>query len=139
MVRDTAEQALRQTGAARLVLIGHSFGANVLLAGVEQLPPALRARVATVVLLVPGDTMLFRATPGGALDFGADDGPAIGFARRLDWVPVLCVHGEVEEHSLCPLWHAPNLLVRTLPGGHYLGHDDAAVARAVLTQVARTA
>lgn len=127
LVADATRRALRLPGARRVVLIGQSFGADMLQYGVASLPSDLRPRVAQVILTVPGDTLLFTASPGGLLD-GAPDGPALPSARRIDWVPVLCVHGREETTSLCPLLHAANVRTVALPGGHYLHHDGARLA-----------
>lgn len=131
LVEQAARRALALPGARRLVLAGQSFGANILLAGLERLPSSLRARVAMVALIVPADTMLFRATPGGVFDFG-DDGPARPTARALDWAPVLCIHGVEESGSLCPGWRQPNVRIVGLPGGHFLEDDSARVAATLL-------
>ncbi|PZQ60809.1 MAG: type IV secretion system protein VirJ [Sphingomonas taxi] len=122
LVADTVARALRLPGARRVVLIGQSFGADMLQYGVSGLPLPLRPYVAQVLLSVPGDTLLFKASPGGLLD-GAPDAPALPSARRIDWVPLLCIHGVQEDNSLCPLLHGRNVRVVTLPGDHYLHHD----------------
>ncbi|RZM34477.1 MAG: type IV secretion system protein VirJ [Sphingomonas sp.] len=122
LVADATRRALRLPGARQVLLIGQSFGADMLQYGVSALPNDLRPKVAQVILTVPGDTLLFKASPGGLLD-GAPDGPALPSARRIDWVPVLCVYGREETTSLCPLLHAANVRVVGLPGGHYLHHD----------------
>jgi type IV secretory pathway VirJ component len=127
LVADATRRALRLPGARRVVLIGQSFGADMLQYGVGGLPAELRPRVAQVMLTVPGDTLLFTASPGGLLD-GPPDGPALPSARRIDWVPVLCVYGREETTSLCPSLHAANVRVVALPGGHYLHHDGARLA-----------
>lgn len=123
-------------GARRILLIGQSFGANVALVGVPRLPPAMRARLTAVDLVVPADTMTFRATPGGVIDLG-HDGPALPYARALTGLPVLCVHGAEEIDSLCPIWRASNVRSVALPGGHFLDYDAAAVARTLLEHDAR--
>lgn len=128
LVADATRRALALPGARRVVLIGQSFGAGVLIVGAPALPPAVRARVPLVALIVPDDGVLLHATPGGAWSF-RDDAPALPLARRLDWSPVLCVHGATEPGSLCPLWHQRNLTTMALPGDHYLHHDSAAVVR----------
>lgn len=137
LVEQAARRALSLPGARRLVLAGQSFGANMLLAGLERLPPSLRSRVAMVALIVPADTMLFQATPGGVFDFG-DDGPARPAARALDWAPVVCIHGVKESGSLCPGWRQPNVRIIGLPGGHFLEDDSALVAKTVLRALAAT-
>lgn len=138
LVRDAVARALRQPGTRRVLLIGQSFGAGALLAGLEDLPATLRARIAMVALIVPPDSLLLQATPGGVFSFG-DDGPALPAARRLDWVPVLCIHGEVEAGSLCPLWRQANVRRVALPGGHFLHRDAALVSATVLHAFATTA
>ena len=98
-----------------------------MLAAEPTLPPELRSRIALVSLIVPGDTMLFRATPGGVFDY-RHDGPALPYARRLDDRPVLCISGEDEPGSLCPIWQQHNVRTVALPGDHYLLRDAPLVA-----------
>lgn len=137
LVEDAVRRALTLPGAHKIALIGQSFGANVLLEGVRLLPHDLRSRVGLVALVVPGDTMLLRATPGGILDF-EDDGPALSVARGIGWTPVLCIHGQEESHSLCPQWRQANVRSIALPGGHFLNEDiplvSATLSRAIAEQ-----
>ncbi|UVO50701.1 virulence factor [Sphingomonas sp. SUN019] len=135
LVSGATIKALSLPGAARVILIGQSFGANALLRGVNALPRALRARVGVVELIVPSETMLLRATPGGVLDF-AHDGPAAPFARRLDWAPVMCLYGETETESLCPSWNQPNVARIALPGDHFLDRDAVLTAAYLLRGIA---
>lgn len=131
LVQEAVRRALALPGARRVMLVGQSFGANMLLAGLGRLPLPERRRIAMVALVVPARSMLYRATPGGVFDFD-DDGPALPAARALDWAPVLCVHGQEESGSLCPLWHQANIRRIALPGGHFLNDDSALVARTLL-------
>lgn len=123
LVADAMQRTLAATGARRIVLIGQSFGADMLQTGLATLPKGLRDKVAMVVLVVPGDTVSFRASPSELFDFGPADGPALPTARKLDWVPLLCVYGIEEENSLCPLLQMPNVRRVALPGGHPLRRD----------------
>lgn len=131
VVRGAVTRALAVPGTRRVLLIGQSFGANIVLAGAAALPPDLRARVPLIELVVPADTMQSRATPGGVIDEG-NAGAALPYARRLATGPVLCIHGETEEDSLCPEWRQANVRTVLLPGDHYLQHDDALVAATLL-------
>lgn len=137
LVENAARRALALAGARRVALIGQSFGANILLEGVRHLPPDLRAHIGLVALVVPGDRMLFRATPGGLFDF-SDDGPALAVARHIGWTRVLCIHGQEESHSLCPQWRQSNVRSLALPGGHFLNEDipliSATLSRAIAEQ-----
>ncbi|MGK6321461.1 AcvB/VirJ family lysyl-phosphatidylglycerol hydrolase [Sphingomonas sp. DT-51] len=122
LVAEATRRALTIPGARRVVLIGQSFGADMLQYGASMLPVALRAHVPQLLLAVPGDTLLFRASPNGIFD-GPPDRAALPSARQIDWAPVLCVHGAEEANSLCPIWRQGNVRVVTLPGDHYLHHN----------------
>ena len=136
LVAAATRRALALPGVERVVLIGQSAGADMMQVGVAGLPAALRPRVALVVLTVPGDTVAFTATPGGVLD-GAPDAPALPSARRIDWVPLLCIHGAAEDNSLCPLLtRQRNVRVLTLPGDHYLHRDAALLAHTIWRAIA---
>ena len=124
LIADAVRRGLAFGHARRLLLIGQSYGADMVHVGLTGLPPDLRARLAMVALVVPTDTVMYRASPAETLGLVAADAPAIDTARRLDWVPTLCVHGAEETDSLCPMLHAPNVQVVAMPGGHKL-HDDA--------------
>lgn len=130
MIAETIRRALALPNARRVILIGQSFGADMLQFGVAGMPSDLRPRIVQVILAVPGETLLFKATPGGFLD-GAPDLLALPSARAIDWLPVTCIHGVQEENSLCPLLHGRNVRVVALPGDHYLRHDAGALAGAI--------
>ncbi len=133
LVAEAMKRALAMPGAKKVVLIGQSFGADMLETGLPALPQALRDKVPLVALIVPGDTVSFRASPSELFNFGAAADPALPTARTLDWVPVLCVYGVEEKNSLCPLLHMPNVRRVGLPGGHPL-HRDADRLYAVLAK-----
>lgn len=133
LIAEATRRALALPGARGVVLIGQSFGADMLQAGLPALPRELRDKVALVALIVPLDTIEYRASPAELFNLAPPDAPALSTARRLDWVPVLCVHGEEETDSLCPLLTMPNVRRVALPGGHPMRHDDHLV-HAVLKQ-----
>lgn len=120
-----------------LVLIGQSYGADMLHVGLAGLPPALRREIALVVLVVPGATVEYRASPSEVLTFAMAEADALPTARRLDWVPLLCIRGREEPASLCPLLHQRNLRAVALPGGHPLHNDAAAVYREIRADIDR--
>lgn len=132
LVAEAIRRALALDPSARIALVGQSFGADMLQVGLAGLAPDLRARIGFVALVVPGATVEYRASPGEIFTFLMHEEDALPTARTLDWVPALCVHGAVEENSLCPLLSQPNMKVLTLPGGHPLHHDDAALHAALL-------
>ena len=124
----TIGRLLAKPGVRRVVLIGHSFGADLLHVGLAHLPQAARDKVALVILEVPTDSVYLTAGFREYFDLGKPDVDAVASARRLDWVPVTCIHGAEEATSLCPLLTSldlPGFRDVALPGGHTLNHDPA--------------
>ena len=135
LIADLVRRAAREAEERRLVLLGQSYGADMLQTGLAKLPADLRARVSALVLVVPGKTAYFRSDPSGIAYMGRPDSMAITTARTLDWLPVTCIYGVEEPDSLCPLLKLPDAHVVAMPGGHYLNHDDATLNAHVLAAV----
>lgn len=135
VIADAVRRAVAEAGDRRLVLVGQSYGADMLQTGLAHLPPDLRARVAAIVLVVPGQTAFFRSDPTGIAYMGKPDSYAITTARTIDWAPLTCIYGLKEKDSLCPLLKGGPARVIGLPGNHYLDHDDAKLVAAVLAAV----
>ena len=120
----------------RVLLVGYSFGADVLPFVVNRLPPDLRARVATVSLLGVDSNASFEIKIAGWV--GADDG---GPATRpevaaMAGVPVLCIYGEGETDSICPgLPRAPEpsrISLAEIGKGHHFSGEYSALAERIL-------
>ena len=122
LIADAVRGALARAHADRVVLIGQSFGSDVLGTGAARLPADLKSKVAAIVLVVPGQTVFFRADPTNLAYHGTPDAQALDAARTLSWAPLTCIYGARETDSLCPLLAAPMKRI-ALPGGHFLGND----------------
>lgn len=124
LVGTAINHAIAFAHADHVILIGQSYGADMLHVGLAKLPVQLRDKVQLVELVVPGSTIEFRATPGGILSFNVLGAPALLTSDLLTWSPVVCIQGVEETASLCPLLTSPNVAKIVLPGGHPL-HWDA--------------
>jgi type IV secretory pathway VirJ component len=136
LVAGAMREAIARTGAKRIVLMGQSFGADMVGTGVADLPADLRARVAAVLLVVPGRDAYFRADPTGIAYLGTPDAKPAEALRTVTWAPVICIHGERESDSACPGLAGGAARVIALPGGHYLAHDDARLVATILSALA---
>jgi type IV secretory pathway VirJ component len=120
------------SAAPRVLLVGYSFGADVLPFLATRLPAELRSRVARVALL--------GLSPDASFEFHVTDWLGLGTGRhatvpeveRLGALPVLCLRGDDESDSACEAVRSPGLRVLTLPGGHHFGGDYARIARMIL-------
>jgi type IV secretory pathway VirJ component len=105
----------------RVVLVGYSFGADVLPFLVNRLPAAARARIRSVNLLGLSDTAVFEFHVASWLGGGSDRRhPTVPEVARLT-VPVTCVHGTDEKDSACLTLKGPGLRVVPLGSGHHFG------------------
>jgi type IV secretory pathway VirJ component len=137
VIADLIRRAEVERGDRKLVLLGQSYGSDMLQTGLAHLPADLRRAISAVVLVVPGKTAFFRSDPSGLAYTGRPDSIGVTTARQIDWVPITCIYGVREPDSLCPLLKQPNIRIVALPGGHYLDHDDAALVAHVEAAVRR--
>ncbi|MGJ3625917.1 AcvB/VirJ family lysyl-phosphatidylglycerol hydrolase [Sphingomonas sp. MMS24-JH45] len=106
IVADTVRTALARTGARRIVMMGQSYGADIVQTGLARLPADLRARVAGIVLILPGRDVYFRADPTGLAYRGARQRRDHD-RRHAHLAPLTCIYGAEEDDSLCPRLHVP--------------------------------
>ncbi len=124
----------------RVILIGYSYGAEVLPFMASRLPSDLAKQVVGVALLGPGPTTTFEFHVSNWLGSIAGTPtdqhevlPEIrAAAAKLPAVPLLCLYGEKESDSLCPAIRPP--LGRSLPfaGAHHFGGNYDEVADRLL-------
>ena len=139
IVAKAAREALARTGATKLILIGQSFGADILQTGLANFPETLRKQVAAVVLVVPGRAVYFRADPTSIYYRGTPDSLGSTTGARIDWVPLTCIYGAQEGDSLCPGLNQDNATVIRLPGGHFLRNDHVLLNRMILAAIGSAA
>jgi type IV secretory pathway VirJ component len=118
----------RAWGAGPVVLVGYSWGADVLPALVNRLPAAMRAEVAEVAVIGYSgrENFEFHIASWLGQQVGRSD-PANPEIRRLalDGVPILCVNGVREDERGCEGLSARALRVLLLPTGHrFNGYMD---------------
>jgi type IV secretory pathway VirJ component len=117
----------------RVLLIGYSFGADVLPFLVTRLAADSREHVAGVALLGLSAAASFEFHV--AEWFGGRSAATYRTVPEVDriTVPVLCVKGGGEQDSACPmLAKRSNVDVETIGEGHHFGGEYARVADAIL-------
>jgi type IV secretory pathway VirJ component len=124
----------------RVLLVGYSFGADVLPFVVNRLPAELRARVASVSLLGIDSDASFEVSVADWVGSGGEAGaPTRPEVAALSHLPVLCIYGEGEADSICPGLPAGAQLAREQVGkGHHFSGEYATLADRILA-FARTA
>jgi type IV secretory pathway VirJ component len=119
--------------AERVLLIGYSFGADVLPFVVNRLPPELRARVASVSLLGIDAHASFEVHVTewvGGDEGGAPTRPELATLKGLR---VLCIYGEGEADSICPKMPEGTVTRAQIGAGHHFGGEYALIADRILS------
>ena len=143
----TPDEVARDVGAAmthyaalwkkrKVILIGFSRGADALPVALARMPAAMRERVALAALLGPSTVAELHVVPF----WRESDVPSIALAplmRTISDVPVVCVHGEDEENSLCDVLPLGAVKDVKVDGGHHFAGRYAEIARTILAMVVR--
>jgi type IV secretory pathway VirJ component len=121
-------------GKSRLILIGYSFGADVLPFIITRLPQDIRSTVGLVVFISLGHSISFKFTLSGW--FGSPDRTydyqTIPEVRKLAGMNMLCVYGTDDNYTACTSLELPHMTVVPLQGGHGVGGDAADTVAAVM-------
>jgi type IV secretory pathway VirJ component len=123
---------LSRLGKKRVLLIGYSQGADVLPFAVNRLPDATRTQVSLMAILGMSEHALFEFHVSSWI---SDDntGPlTLPEVNRISGIPVLCIYGEDEHDSLCPVLDAKRFTVVKVKGGHHFDGDYAGLANQIL-------
>jgi type IV secretory pathway VirJ component len=116
----------------RIRIIGYSFGADVASFLVNRLPDALKAQIASVVLLAPSPTATFEFHMTDWIRGRAD--ARYPTVREIAQVrqPVTCIAPRDEADSVCYQVKSANVRRVTLGGGHHFGGDYDGIVSLVL-------
>lgn len=131
------ERIVRRYAAAwqrpKVILVGYSFGADVLPFLYTRLAPDVRATVTTVNLLGLSDRASFEFHVADWIP-GAEGGgrPTVPEIRRMGGAAVLCLYGAEEADSPCPGLAGGTVRAVALGGGHHFAGDYATLAAKIL-------
>lgn len=127
----------REWRRERVVLIGFSFGANVLPFLYSRLPVDMQKQVSLITLLSPERTTAFTVDPTNWLGFSTEQGK-VAIAPQLQSLPssAQCIFGEEEaDDSLCTLPEARGMQLLRKPGGHHFDENYMQLADDILSAV----
>ncbi|WP_018239298.1 virulence factor [Ensifer sp. BR816] len=117
-----------------VLLIGYSFGADVLPRTYNLLPPADRARVRQVTLMALSHQADFKISVLGWLgaEGAGSAGDPIDDIKAINPSLVQCIYGTEEEDDACPELKSSGADVVAIEGGHHFDEDYPALTRRVL-------
>jgi type IV secretory pathway VirJ component len=117
----------------KVVLAGYSLGADVLPFMATHLPRELLDRTVLIALLGPSKETAFEFHLSDWIG-GTSKGlyPVLPEVEHLNGKNLLCLYGERETDSLCPLIHQPGARAVALKGSHHFGGNFTAIAEHIL-------
>ena len=118
--------------AEDVILVGYSFGADVLPSLVNQLDPADRAKVARVALLGLGTTATFEFHVAEWVGQSrGPEKPTLPEIERLT-MPITCVQGAGDEASACGQIRNSRARVVTVGAGHHFSGEYSRLVDLIL-------
>ncbi len=117
----------------KLVLIGYSFGADVLPFVVANLPQEQQARVQHMVLLGLSRFAHFEFYLTNWLSSQTRQSPfaTLDQLKSIPTIPGLCIQGAEDKESICSQLKQPNIKSVTLPGDHHYDEDYETLAHVI--------
>ncbi|UXS02396.1 virulence factor family protein [Agrobacterium tumefaciens] len=119
-----------------VLLIGYSFGADILPATFNLLPDRDKSHVVQLTLMGLSDEVDFEISVGGWLGMSGEGkgGKTVDDIAKINPKLVQCIYGtEEEEDDPCPRLKAQGVETLGIEGGHHFDEDYEALARRILT------
>lgn len=147
--RDAAESAAdlariiarykRQWGVRKVVLIGYSFGADILPALYNLLPEAERSSVMQLSLLGLSDRAAYEVTIGEFLGGDSETTPTRPEIDRIPPALIQCIAGGDDHEAICRNLKAAGIEVIETAGSHHFDGDYPRLAQIILDAAVRRA
>ncbi len=136
MVAGLAHRYFSRWHKDRLILVGYSFGADVMPHTIVRLPQDLKQDLSLAVLLGPSDRADFEFHVSAWLHAESKSSlPVIPELEKIHDVKIIALYGEDEKDSLCD--DVPPGLVKciVMKGGHHFDKDYDNIVRIILSEL----
>ncbi len=123
-----------QWGISNVVLIGYSFGADVIPAAYNLLPKAQKKRVKQLSLLALSKEVDFEISVTGWLGMAGagEGGTTTDDIARIKSGLVQCIYGTEEDDDPCPSLKSTGVETVAIDGGHHFDEDYQALGKRIL-------
>lgn len=116
-----------------VIMLGYSFGADVLPHIVAHLPPDVRGRIMGMAMLGLSPSADFQFHLSSWLNMSDGNGyPTVPAIAGLRGLPMLCIAGQLETDSACPSIPPGIVQAVSVPGGHHFDRNAALLAQQII-------
>jgi type IV secretory pathway VirJ component len=124
------------TNKLPVMMIGYSFGADVIPFAWPLLSPDIQARTKVLALLAPSLSTSFQVTISGWLGIDDTENEVAPAIAALPADKVMCIYGEDDaDETACTDVTVPKSTVIQITGGHHFDGDYTAIARRFLRRL----
>ncbi|MCS6176837.1 virulence factor [Shewanella baltica] len=124
---DIIDKYEAEFGTQKVVLVGYSFGAEIIPFVLNDLPLKYRHKILGGVLLSPSQTSDFEVHVSEIVTSSNESASYLTLpeVNKQTTVPMLCLYGKDDDapKHLCPVVKQPNVTVMELDGGHSFDDD----------------
>jgi type IV secretory pathway VirJ component len=119
---------------SNVILIGYSFGADVLPAAYNLLPKADKSRIKQISLLALSREVDYEISVTGWLGVAGDGkgGDTVADIAKIDASLVQCVYGTDEDDDPCPDLKGRGVETVPIEGGHHFDEDYEALGKRIV-------
>lgn len=119
-----------------VILIGYSFGADILPATYNQLPEKEKSRVVQMSLLSLSHEVSYEISVGGWLGVSSDGAEdPVNDVAKINPKIVQCVYGTEDDESACPALKDKGIELIAIEGGHHFDEDYEALTRKIVASL----
>lgn len=122
-------------GTHNVLLIGYSFGADILPAIYDLLPEKDKKRVALMSLMALSHKADYKVSVEGWLGIQGEGsaGDPVDYIKKMDASMVQCIYGKDDDENACPALQGSGADVVGLDGGHHFDGDYESLAQRILS------
>jgi type IV secretory pathway VirJ component len=130
------EAYLTQWKKERVLFVGYSRGADVLPFMINRLPAELKSRTRLIALLGPSPKVEFEFHIGDWMRTSSKTGFAVKpEVDKLSSRNIVCLFGEDDNDSLCPIISGPRISTVVLKGAHHFDGGYEKLAHIILAHL----
>lgn len=126
-----------QWGVHHVLLVGYSFGADILPAIYDLLPEKDKNRVPMMSLMALSHQADYKVSVEGWLGIQGEGsaGDPVDYIKKMDASMVQCIYGKDDDENACPALESLGANVIALEGGHHFDGDYEGLAQRILTML----
>lgn len=124
----------KQWNVRHVLLVGYSFGADILPATYNRLSPEDRQRIPQISLLALSHQVDYEISVTGWLGVAGEGagGDPVDDIAKIDPKLVQCIYGSTEEDDPCPTLKARGVESIAIEGGHHFDEDYEGLADRII-------